>query len=369
MAREKNVNSNDIRKLFFDKEIYNNIIGKDYFIGKTYWKGSWSNKSFSLMKMPDDESSYIKLKKMIENKKDEHSGIIKYCKDTIKDIFGVNEECINKVIDAQGSEWTKIRTLHSSSLCGLLHFNKINNDNLIVFPENTFEGINKKIKFNKVDFEIQNDCVDEYPASIDVLLTNNDYILFLELKFSEYLDTDKVELSSEYVEYLNKIFNGLNFRCTLNAPLISTSYAIDGLNVKVENITLSCDGKKKYYVGGIKQMISHYIAMCNFIKNDKDKNGIIERKNRQILYAEMVFDFRPFFDGKNLDFVSSRLENFNEAYKNIKDQINLKSTLVDKGNVIFANNVLTYQDIFKNNTHLLLNKVIKAFYRYPDKEE
>ncbi len=92
-------------------------------------------------------------------------------------------------VSGSGQEGRRITTLHSSSLCALLHFYNIEEEPLLKLTLDT----NKKtrsVTFTQSFFEYQTP-VFNYPSNMDVVLLGKDdegeeVALFLESKFSEY---------------------------------------------------------------------------------------------------------------------------------------------------------------------------------------
>ena len=103
--------------------------------------------------------------------------------ETLGRIFKIDipdwKEKFNEATFGQGNEINRILTLHSSALLALLCFSHVSEENPLFI-----DGI----RYNERWFEIKNKVFNK-PSSIDVVLKNTDGdILFIESKFTEYLD-------------------------------------------------------------------------------------------------------------------------------------------------------------------------------------
>lgn len=148
-----------------------------------------------------------------------------------------------------GNEATKINSVISSSLLPLLVFYRL--------FENTDPQRHLIIKldgndyvFTKAFFEVRNKVVG-YPSCIDVVLQATDgSLLFLESKFTEYLDSksNKKTFGSSYYPLYDKI------RGSLSKGEIEVSK--DSLG------SLILESADELYIEGIKQSISHLIGLA-----------------------------------------------------------------------------------------------------------
>lgn len=187
-----------------------------------------------------------------------------------------------------GDELRKITTLHSSSLCSLLFFYNVS--------ESTPVDIDR-YKFTESYFEFKNKVIG-YPSNIDVVLlgvnTENKkkVILFLESKFSEFITgvNSKLKVGKSYFSDKDGCFSKAIYENLEKNNIINL--------IEDENYISS---KEKKYLEGIKQMISHYYGIRNFINEKfydeenenqkKVKNFYKENKqNCEILLAGILFD-------------------------------------------------------------------------------
>jgi len=263
-------------------------------------------------------------------------------KETIADqlisIFKVNDEekenFKNKLIDAcsgSGREGAKITTLHSSSLCAFLFFYNVSRDNRLSLE---IEG--KNIEFDEVFFEYQNEVIEgRNPSNVDVVLTgkdceDKDIILFLESKFSEYLSGGQANIAQEYLNQYPNIYNnpedkpqkqtildkiGFEFKKNKNEENESFKHQIKIYN-KTEEVYKIGPKKGSAYSEGIKQMISHYIGIENYLnKPDERCDSRIMPKDAKVYLAEIMFEF-PFQKAKE------QLANYTNYYKDLAKELN-----------------------------------------------
>lgn len=201
---------------------------------------------------------------------------------------GIFSEKFNMICSGSGQEYGKITTIHSSSLCALLFFYNVTDNNPL-----KIDGIGS---FTKSVFEFKSPVIDKgHCANIDVVLTGKndsgeDIVLFIESKFSEYFSdvSRKLKIPERYLknEYSSEIYDS-EF---LNLLGLSKSDIEDGF------FELSADSE--LYIGGIKQMISHYVGIRNMLNNDfakqkeKEQEAVADiiRAGAKVYLAEIFFD-------------------------------------------------------------------------------
>ena len=174
--------------------------------------------------------------------------------DFLVDRFGIVDKALfrkkfDQAISGDGNEAKKMTSVRSSSLCALLFFYNVENKPV------TFDIDGQKIKFDKSYFEVKNKVFNK-PSNMDVVLVSerNEHILFLESKFAEYLDNSAIEISNTYLD--NKLSKEI-YKEAIDNKLI------DKINGKYKTT------KDYQYVGGLKQIISHYVGLQNY-KNRED---------------------------------------------------------------------------------------------------
>lgn len=325
--------NNSLYKSFFkDKEIVQGWINMGH-IYQTKWRNKLSKNSFSL-KAPKDYSTAIPqiLINRFNLQKNEELFINKY----------------QEAISGDGQEWTRITTLHSSSLLALLCFYNITTENPIT--------INGYI-FTESFFEVKTHVFDDSESNMDVVLrgtdpSDNKVLLFLECKFSEYLNCGKYkDISYAYKKYYDKL--GL------------FENGIKGLRFEEEgdnkSITILPEEGVSVYCGGIKQMISHYIGVTNYVRNSSEvaeHRGYKHKDVDKIFLGEIVFKF----DQYNIANSATKLENYQSAYKDLAKRINeSRDDKLKEKFSMFGDDILTYQDIFHDNS-TVLDENVKGLY-------
>lgn len=205
-----------------------------------------------------------------------------------------------------GDELKKITTLHSSSLCALLFFFNVDNKKLVIQSLSEYE-------FTESYFEFKNKVIRS-PSNIDVVLlgknikTGKKVILFLESKFSEYITgTGKIEVSESYFK-----------SDCYSAPIY------ESIEEKEESFNFNKkDGfyNSKKYNEGIKQMISHYYGIRNFMKKPADNEDVYKNirdyEAEEIILGEILFD--NFAKNSGL---AEKLINYKKDYSKLAEIIN-----------------------------------------------
>ena len=295
---------------------------------KTEWHGKPSDNSFSFVV-------------------DEHDK----CKSLIE-IFGIkNEELFrkkyNQAINGDGNEEKRINVLHSSSLAALLFFYGIDEQHQIKLELQT-DGEKHEYTFYDSYFEVKTIVFKNHrPSNMDVVLEGQDenglhVLLFLESKFSEYLNSGKEsDISKEYRDMyqLLGLFDGSMDEIIASG---STSIELKG----TENV---------HYCEGIKQMISHYMGVRNYAERGDD--ALVEKSQFEgkqpdvILLGEILFKFDEKVDPKG------KYGIYAEDYRKLAKTINEKNTVKK---LRMLNEILCYQDI-ENSA---LDVRVKRFYQY-----
>ncbi len=249
-----------------------------------------------------------------------------------------------------GTETVNLIRLHSSALCALLFFYEISKNKPLTLKLNE-----KSITFNNVFFEYKNKVING-PSNIDIVLISEEKkkILFLESKFSEYyLDNKNEKISSAYLK------NEIGELIYLDKLKVFKTFKIYDKNKK--NFILSSDNSdisnEKSYVGGIKQMVSHYIGLMNFIDgnlySDKEfhRDEFFKNNNKykefKIYLGEILFDF-------NDNIINNFMLDYEEKYKVLAKILKNKNP-----NINFLPEVLHYSKLLENN---YVNPTIKAYY-------
>lgn len=276
---------------------------------------------------------------------------------TLNKIFHFEDPVLfhKKFVDAvSGFEKGRILTLHSSSLCALLFFYNVTKENPLEFPD--FPNI----EFTKSYFEFKTPVLTE-PSNMDVLLTGinkvtkRKVVLFLESKFSEYLKTscELIGLSYLNTDSTNRFYNEI-FLEQLNLKFVKENNEIKKKfiekKIEKEGFKLEFINKNQpFYIDGIKQLISHYIGICNFARgniSDKEKREI--DRNTEIYFAEILFD-------KNIMNIKcdcsnkSYYEMYSEKYTEFVKLLPLNELIEIKPNVLTYSSLLKTKHKFEKN--------------------
>lgn len=330
---------------------------------------------------------------IIENKNISKNDIFKYIYEKLIKLFGITnkkrfEEKLSEVCGGSGSEQRNITKLHSSSLCALLFFYNVSDKNTL-----TLKIDSKEIIFKDVLFEFQNIVIEgRKPSNVDVVLFGKDndgkkVILFLESKFSEYLDVSKqFDLGLDYLEKYSNIYNDDNLK-NINLCIYRENgipkVVLKNKKGKIEkyNRIRVIKDADAMYIEGIKQIISHYIGINNllsgnlcknnteklkelydFLSDDKKENytkkelkKILNDDNTKIYLGEILFDFYNMNINDKEDFEED-FNNYCEKYKSLSEILN---PLNNKIKVLAR--PFKYS-LFKDNEHKI-EKKIKEYYK------
>lgn len=310
-----------------DKQFLLSITG---ILQKTHWRDTVSENSlmFSGEKGPDEV-----LKKV-------------FC---LGDAFQHKYE---QAVSGNGQEEQKINRLHSSALLSLLAFYSVSKENPI-----TFELNGKEVVFTNVEFEHKNGVgKDEkgmgHNSNMDIMLYDGDTldsiknVLFLESKFSEYLTLgQKKDIS-------NTVYGDI-YRMLFNQP------SVDKLVCERQDsgyFLLKTNEKGNHYCEGIKQMISHYMGVLNFVQAQKCLN---------VYLGCILFDFKDdTIDTKVEGAGISHLEDYRRVYSYLCKKLEgLSGDFAKPENLHILNECLTYQDVFQmEQNRNILDKNVKTFY-------
>ncbi|MBE5847740.1 MAG: hypothetical protein E7300_08685 [Lachnospiraceae bacterium] len=322
--------------------------------------GTSIKKTYSTRYKKDSDNSYC-----FDGGSDKEQLLIK--------IFGIKNKAEFKkkykmATSGSGEEDRKITTLHSSSLCALLHFYNITKNTPLTLELVTDKHPKRTVKFTESYFEYKSPVINN-PSNMDVVLlgkdNGQDVVLLLESKFSEYFLGASSVLHDVSNQYLDKKY--------ASAPLYTDEVLKKmGLRKKPDGEGYfkleSFDGQ--FYIGGIKQMISHYTGVMNVLNGESyDEKGrksevqekvknAINKENAVVILGEIVFDsiigdleLRP-----KVKCGSAYSEKYEKLAMQIKDltKENMRFEIITKE--------LGYS-LFKDNKHKIEPK-IKEFYRY-----
>ncbi len=225
-------------------------------------------------------------------------------------IFGIVnpelfEEKFNMSVSGSGQELSKIRTLHSSSLCALLHFYNVTEVNPLTLSLGT-DKKQRTAEFTKSVFEFKSPVIIN-PSNMDVVLigkdieSGEDIVLFLESKFAEYYTSASTKCKGISQKYLDNKYGS-----DLYKDNVLTRLGLKRNNYDTKNFEL-VSMSEPFYIGGIKQMISHYIGIRNVLnkkyceekkQDNASKQKEVEKaietgnggKGAIVILGEIVFD-------------------------------------------------------------------------------
>ncbi len=288
------------------------------------WRGIQSKNSFSLKK---SDLCYRNIPKIIDERFNiENKGLFykKY----------------NEAISGDGQEWARIATLHSSSLLALLCFYSVTKEYPLTINNYTFE---------ESFFEVKTRVSETSKSNMDVVLRGYDesrskVVLFLECKFGEYLNTGKYDNISKST-YENK-YKELSL---FDVPIEGIVFKNDDNAI---SITPMNTRKFPIYCGGIKQILSHYIGVSNYLK--QRENALEEHKRfkadneERVMLGEMLFDFPD-----NISNSKQKILNYRKVYQSLAERVNKLQ------NNFMLKDIITYQEVFKS---YIREENIRKFY-------
>lgn len=313
-------------------------------VEKTKWRGRPSDNSFCFI---NPEVKYKEREGVVLKK--------------LKEVFGIDSNTFDtkfrQAISGDGQEVKRIATLHSSSLAALLLLYSVSYDNPLICE---LDG--KKYTFDNCYFEVKTNVKDSHFSNMDVVLVgknseDKDVLFFLESKFSEYLNTgmcDNISLDAYKDKYKELGLMGDN--------------AIQGLHFEfgkgkdnVECLQIKSDTTPQY-CSGIKQMISHYIGVTNFINKGidalyprqiQDFETIVNLRDdtkTKIILGEVLFAF----DDK-VDKGKTKFSRYSSIYRDLALKLKKKSSRLH-----ILPEVLTYQELLKD---FEIDSKVKDFYQ------
>ena len=324
-------------------KLYNDYFANNKFVKKNKdnihqtWNTRYkkpSTNSFSFVKWDG------KMKKD-ELMEDEKKALYEVFKFKDKEIF---ENKFDQAVSGGGHEWTRITTLHSSSLLALLCFYSISEHNpLIIDISENKSGKKIECAFTKSYFERKNKVGEDeigkaHYSNMDIVLsgtTSDDkkVVLFLESKFSEYLSSGKNDKISA------KVYDEIYKK--LDQPIRELVFT------KESNKTWTIDSRgESMYCGGIKQMISHFQGI------EESFIGSICDTFDYIYLGEIVFNIP-----EELDKEHEKINSYRTMYMQLAKKLN---EINGEKRFHVLPNLLTYQEVFKD---FKLDKNVKEFYQ------
>jgi len=284
---------------FIDKNLIKNTYAPRYHIDS---KNSWTLSKNKEPNIPCNDSY------------DEKLSLLKEVFDISNPRFDIK---FKEAVFGKGNELNEITVMHSSSLCALLCFYKVSEDNPLTISIN-----GEIIIFDDVYFEVDNSIFGptERPSSVDVVLISKSQkvILFLESKFSEFINNSNNGFSGKY---RNEFIQTLH---------LDNIYSLDN-----ENLKLIPPEKENHYVDGMKQLLCHYMGLKNFINKQPSSNSIVDEyrnKNYKVYLSEIWFE----------DNNPTGYNQYTKYYKKVIENIKR----YDQTAIILSDSILKYKDVF-----------------------
>jgi len=195
-----------------------------------------------------------------------------------------------------------------------------------------------------VYLEVENPFPSRYSkssvSSMDIVLVNESSVVFLESKFTEYIEkcssSERISYDQYWEDYKH-IFGGHAIRLgDMDGKILK-----DGSDLVIKSLG------RTHYLQGIKQMVSHCIGLTggNIAANCDSLRTKIKGKTRYL--GEVVFDFQE-CDSKGRSRIKSheRLEDYQKIHADLVK--NLKP-LADRGETVLFQDLLTYQELISSN--------------------
>ena len=163
-------------------------------------------------------------------------------------------------------------------------------------------------------------------------------VLFLEAKFSEYLESGCNKISEQYK----------NEPLFMSTNILPDYLYFTGIEDQKPLQILSKNKGQGRYRDGIKQILCHYIGASHFIRKKEN------REIKKVFIGTLLFDFG--------DVSKKMFDDYSSMYSELANKIYLWPKKEPKLELV--NNVITYQELFKpdNNSCILPSKV-KYFYK------
>ena len=278
----------------------------------------------------------------------------------LKETQKVFKDKYDMAVSGSGSESFKITKLNSSSLCCLLFFYNVSDNNSLTLQFETNRG-ERTIEFTETIFEFKNNVFNA-PSNIDVALigtekNNKDksIILFLESKFAEYYYDagGACNIGGKYVtDPLSEWLYADENLEELGLKKISRHDNKGKIYYRLEN-----KYKDIFYIHGIKQMISHYCGIKKLLdgkyyKSEKQESVYEKiKKGATVILGEIVFHLPNGIANKEI-------ERYDAKYKKLAKIIASHEKENPKFEIL--KELLSYSE-FKTNS-FTVDERVKAFY-------
>lgn len=245
-----------------------------------------------------------------------------YFYDFRKNVFTgkMDEKYISMFLHGDGSELvSKACAPHSSSMLGYNFFHWINEEHKLTITFND----KKEITYNEVLFEVKIPVLNgKKEANMDIVLRNNKTgeWLFIESKFTEYLNRGKFKMSDSYRN--------------------ESSYFKKDYRDKWTRIIDSISGSSKEtgYWDGIKQEICHLIGLTNWLDKCVEIKGK-EYNNEDVRFINLVFE--P--DEERFKNEYDKFTDYKKLYYSFYEQLRIEKLIPSNLKMEF----MTYKQLWK----------------------
>lgn len=223
-------------------------------------------------------------------------------------------------------------------------------------------------------FKKKNDLIEKYRYKVDVV-NELEFLDALEENersdYSVYLQISKIEINGEInaielhqkelekaqkeLDSFNELINSLKVNSNysedviLNPDGISNKEYIRKLSERIDELTKLCNSEADYYVE-LKSYLQYYIETdydCNYISIMK-----IPADARTSEQNDYLLDREKYYVEKDLKNVNSKLDEFNEQFKDIERKLKIieGNALREVSESTRNNGGLTFDEILKNNS-------------------
>lgn len=275
--------------------------------------------------------------------------------DFLKTTFNLAAEDWDKKIleatDGVGKEGQRILTLHSSALLALLTFVNISGKNPLILNGE---------KYVKRWFEVKNIVIEgRNPSSIDVLLqAESGNLLFLESKFTEYLETSYPNIVTPYkpiYEALLPLIPNMPLQMIFPKKFTENDKEIIGFGLKPKSDRLDF---KNLYMTGIKQSISHLIGIAKGPSPNDTSEWSKNIEGKTLRFGTILYKWKSSEFGKYKTFYHQTVGQITSEMLAVCLRGH-KAPFVRQIEVM--PNIITYQDVFGKSNFILPN-MVKLFY-------
>ena len=250
-----------------------------------------------------------------------------------------------------GNEINRIMTLHSSALLPLLCFSQVSSRRPLCI-----DGI----KYTEVFFEVKNH-VFYSPSNVDVVLKSaHGDLLFLESKFTEYLEVERPKIKESYFEFYHHILTKYSsFPIVMQYPCVWEENGKRHIGFTIK--TTYRDSKDSLaYCAGIKQCFSHLIGIAK-VPSNSNSDCWRGSERGKLTFSTILYRFggEPFKIYQQLyeDMIGKLSpEDIGQALNGDCNNSNIERLHILKS-------VLTYQELFATDENIdFLNEKVKSYY-------